>query len=82
MALSTEMALLVLSVVTLALGLNAVHKSWLDSRQKAWAYAGVVLIPILGAAAALIMLDPNRRAPEPSRLDERLRDELDRHRDG
>ncbi len=81
MALSTEAALLILSIVTLALGLNAVHKSWLAPRRKAMAYAGVVLLPIIGAAAALIMLDPGRAPPKPSRLDERLRDELDRHKD-
>ncbi len=80
MALTTETALSILSVASLALGLNAVHQSWLSPRHKAMAYAGVVLLPIIGAAAALIMLDPSRK-PTPSRLDERLRDELDR-RDG
>ena len=80
MALSTEMALLILWVVTFALAINAVRQSWLEPRNKALAYAGVVLLPILGAAAALIMLDPNR-APTRSRLDDRLRDELDKHKD-
>ncbi len=80
MALSTETALLILSIVTLALGLNAVHKSWLDPKQKSISYAVVILLPIIGAAWALIMLDPNRR-PTPSRLDERFEDELRRRDD-
>ncbi|MEO1320794.1 MAG: hypothetical protein AAFV30_09535, partial [Pseudomonadota bacterium] len=68
---------LILSVVSLALGLNAVHKSWLTSGRRLFAYAAVVLLPIVGATWALIMLDPTRR-PTPSRLAERFRDELDR----
>ena len=80
MALTPETALLILSVVCLALGLNAVHKSWLEPRKKSIAYTVVILLPIIGAAWALIMLDPNRR-PTPSRLDERLRDELSRRSD-
>ena len=80
MALSTEAALLILSMGILALGLNAVHKSWLLPKKKSIAYAVVILLPIIGPAWALIMLDPNRR-PTPSRLNERMSDELDRHDD-
>ena len=77
MALSTQTAILILVLASLGLGLNAVHKSWLAPKQKSIGYAVVVLLPIVGPAWALIMLDPNRR-PTPSRLDERLQDELRR----